>query len=114
MKFLSTQSMRRIPFLRWGKRIPRSTSAAAMVAIAAAMVSIVDKKAKVALGSCRSNRSYVPKRWVYKLRSQWKRAIGWHKSSSSTTSQFSYDIRSYALNFDDGGCLDQVLRSHVL
>ncbi|CAL1372050.1 unnamed protein product [Linum trigynum] len=106
MKFLSTQSMRRIPFLRWGKRIPRSASAAAMVAI-------VDRKTKVLLGSSRSNKSYVPKRWVYKLRSQWKRAIGWHKSSS-TTSQFSYDIRSYALNFDDGGCLDQVLRSHVL
>ncbi|CAI0405616.1 unnamed protein product [Linum tenue] len=108
MKFLNTQSMKRIPFLRWGERIPRSTSAAAMV-------SIVDKKAKVPLGSCRStNRCYVPKRWVYKLRSQWKRAIGWHKSSSSTTSQFSYDIRSYALNFDDDGCLDQVLRSRVL
>ncbi|CAI0406291.1 unnamed protein product [Linum tenue] len=106
MKFLSTQSMRRIPFLRWGKRIPRSTSAAAMVAI-------VDRKTKVPLGSCRSNRSYVPKRWVYKLRSQWKRAIGWHKSNS-TTSQFSYDIRSYALNFDDGGCLDHVLRTHIL
>ncbi|CAI0406298.1 unnamed protein product [Linum tenue] len=75
------------------------------------MVSIVDKKAKVPLGSCRS-RSYVPKRWVYKLRAQCKRAIGWQKSNS-TTSQFSYDIRSYALNFDDGGCLDQVLRSHV-
>ncbi|CAL1372052.1 unnamed protein product [Linum trigynum] len=98
--------MRRSQFLRLGKRIPSSTSAAAMV-------SIVDKKAKVTLGSCRSNRSYVPKRWVYKLRSQWKRAIGWQKSSS-TTSQFSYDIRSYALNFDDGGCLDHVLRSHVL
>ncbi|CAI0430391.1 unnamed protein product [Linum tenue] len=80
------------------------------------MASIVDRKTKAPLGSRRSiSRSYVPTRLVYKLRAKWKRAIGWpQKSSNSTSSQFSYDIRSYALNFDDGGCLDQVLRSHVI
>ncbi|CAL1380820.1 unnamed protein product [Linum trigynum] len=101
--------MRRIPLLRQGKRsIPSSTSAAAMA-------SIVDRKTKVSFGSRRRSSRYVPTRWVYKLRAQWKRAIGWQqKGSNSSSSQFSYDIRSYALNFDDGGCLDQVLRSHVI
>ncbi|CAL1380821.1 unnamed protein product [Linum trigynum] len=110
MKFLNTQSMRRIPFLRRGKRIPSSTSAAAP------MASIVDRRTKVLLGSRRSSsRSYVPVRLVYKLRAQWKRAIGWpQKSSNSSSSQFRYDMGSYTLNFDDGGCLDQVLRSHVV
>ncbi|CAI0460395.1 unnamed protein product [Linum tenue] len=72
------------------------------------MASIADRKPKVPLGSRRrsSGRSYVATRWVYKLRGQWKK-------SSNSSSQFSYDIRSYTLNFDDGGCLDQALRSHV-
>ncbi|CAI0430394.1 unnamed protein product [Linum tenue] len=80
------------------------------------MTSIVDRKTKAPLGSRMSiSRSYVPTRWVYKLMAQWKRTIGWpQKSSNSSSSQFSYDIRSYALNFDDGGYLDQVLRSHVI
>ncbi|CAI0461515.1 unnamed protein product [Linum tenue] len=96
--------MKTTQFLRGGKRIPSSTASSA------AMVAIADRKRKVPSGSCR-NKSYVPKRWVHKLRAQWKQTIGWQKSSSS---QFSYDICSYSLNFDEGGSLDQVLRSHVL
>ncbi|CAI0430398.1 unnamed protein product [Linum tenue] len=75
---------------------------------------VVDRKTKVQLGSRRSSsRSYVPTRWVYKLRAKWKRAIGWPHKSSNSNSQFSNDI-CYSHNFDQGGCLDQVLRSHAI
>ncbi|CAN1292469.1 hypothetical protein LINPERPRIM_LOCUS21585 [Linum perenne] len=91
MTLLSGQSMKRVQFQRWGKRI-----AAAAVAMGVGM------KRKGPLGWCCS-RSYVPKKWVYKFKAQWKKAIGW-KKSSTTPSQYSYDIQSYSLNFDDGGC----------
>ncbi|CAN0885715.1 hypothetical protein LINGRAHAP2_LOCUS15191 [Linum grandiflorum] len=96
MKLLSGQSMKRVQFQRWGKRISSSFTAAAAVAI------VVGRKRKGGpLGWCCS-RSYVPKKWVNKFKAQWKKAIGWRKSSCPP--QYSYDIQSYSLNFDDGGC----------
>ncbi|CAN1292470.1 hypothetical protein LINPERPRIM_LOCUS21586 [Linum perenne] len=92
MKLLNGQIMKRVQFQRWGKRI-----ASAVVAIGVGM------KRKGPLGWCCS-RSYVPKKWVYKFKAQWKKAIGWKKSSTTTPSQYKYDIQSYSLNFDDGSC----------
>ncbi|CAN1762957.1 hypothetical protein LINPERHAP1_LOCUS8617 [Linum perenne] len=80
MKLLNGQIMKRVQFQRWGKRIRKGP-----------------------LGWCCS-RSYVPKKWVYKFKAQWKKAIGWKKSSTTTPSQYKYDIQSYSLNFDDGSC----------
>ncbi|CAN0885703.1 hypothetical protein LINGRAHAP2_LOCUS15191 [Linum grandiflorum] len=78
MTLMTSQSMKRIQFLRWGR-----------------------KRKGGPLGWCCS-RSYVPKKWVNKFKAQWKKAIGWRKSSCPP--QYSYDIQSYSLNFDDGGC----------
>ncbi|KAF7804607.1 hypothetical protein G2W53_043718 [Senna tora] len=38
-------------------------------------------------------------RIVCKLKNRWKQALGWKRSSN--TSHYSYDLRSYCLNFDD-------------
>ncbi|CAN1193027.1 hypothetical protein LINPERHAP1_LOCUS8618 [Linum perenne] len=106
MTLLSGQSMKRVQFQRWGKRIgssfTASSSSSSSSAAAAAVAMGVGMKRKGPLGWCCS-RSYVPKKWVYKFKAQWKKAIGW-KKSSTTPSQYSYDIQSYSLNFDDGGC----------
>ncbi|CAN0843837.1 hypothetical protein LINGRAHAP2_LOCUS4071 [Linum grandiflorum] len=92
MKLVTVQSLKRIQFLMWGKRIWSSTGSSP------AAVAIDGRRRKVAL-VCFCSRSYVPKKWVHKFKAQWKKAIGWHKSSSP---QYSYDIHSYSLNFDEG------------
>ncbi|CAN0885723.1 hypothetical protein LINGRAHAP2_LOCUS15191 [Linum grandiflorum] len=99
--------MKRVQFQRWGKRISSSftgssSSSSSSAAAAAAVAIVVGRKRKGGpLGWCCS-RSYVPKKWVNKFKAQWKKAIGWRKSSCPP--QYSYDIQSYSLNFDDGGC----------
>ncbi|CAN1131510.1 hypothetical protein LINPERPRIM_LOCUS13857 [Linum perenne] len=82
MKVLTAQSLKRIQFFMWGKRIGSSGSSPA-----------------AAVACFCSSRCYVPKKWVNKFKAQWNKAIGWHKSSS--TPQYSYDIHSYSLNFDE-------------
>ncbi|CAN0885657.1 hypothetical protein LINGRAHAP2_LOCUS15179 [Linum grandiflorum] len=47
----------------------------------------------------------VPKKLVYKFKSQWKQAaIGFQNKDKSPSAKYSYDIQSYSLNFDDGLC----------
>ncbi|CAN1193028.1 hypothetical protein LINPERHAP2_LOCUS41834 [Linum perenne] len=106
MTLLSSQNIKRIQFQRWGKRIGSSftaSSSSSSSAAAGAVAIGVGMKRKGPLGWCCS-RSYVPNKWVYKFKAQWKKTIGWKKSSTTTPSQYSYDIQSYSLNFDDGNC----------
>ncbi|CAN1292508.1 hypothetical protein LINPERPRIM_LOCUS21606 [Linum perenne] len=54
-----------------------------------------------------SAMGYLPKKLVSKLSVQLKHAasIGWHNKNITTTTtslNYSYDIHSYSLNFDDG------------
>ncbi|CAN1292497.1 hypothetical protein LINPERPRIM_LOCUS21596 [Linum perenne] len=106
MTLLSSQNMKRIQFQRFGKRIGSSFTASSSSSLSAAAGAVaigVGMKRKGPLGWCCS-RSYVPKKWVYKFKAQWKKAIGWKKSSTTIPSQYNYDIQSYSLNFDDGSC----------
>ncbi|GLT41448.1 hypothetical protein SLA2020_155140 [Shorea laevis] len=82
MKMLSRQTLKRIQFLQWGKKVAHSTSA-------------VSAGRKSSL--CRCTR-YVLKQLVWKVKSQCREALRWQRS----TMQFSYDFHSYSLNFDDG------------
>lgn len=46
--------------------------------------------------------SSVVRQIVYKLKNRWKQALGWQRSNYNTnTPHYSYDLRSYCLNFDD-------------
>ncbi|GAU19372.1 hypothetical protein TSUD_336590 [Trifolium subterraneum] len=46
--------------------------------------------------------SRVLKKLVCKLKSSWKQAMRWHRK----TPQYSYDLRSYSLNFSDASSKD--------
>ncbi|XP_050207169.1 uncharacterized protein LOC126656607 [Mercurialis annua] len=59
----------------------------------------------ITLGNVKSRASFncccglhVLRRILWKLRTQLKQSLGWRQSSI----QYSYDIHSYSLNFDDG------------
>ncbi|CAK8571724.1 unnamed protein product [Lathyrus sativus] len=45
----------------------------------------------------------------YKLKNCWKQSLGWKRR----TPQYSYDLQSYCLNFDDGISNDCMIPSHV-
>lgn len=56
-------------------------------------------------GGC--STSYVVMQLFWKLKSLWKQALGWQRMNV----QYSYDIHSYSLNFDDGSFLDHRLHN---
>ncbi|TKY62319.1 hypothetical protein E2542_SST12175 [Spatholobus suberectus] len=48
--------------------------------------------------------SSVLRQLVCKLKRSWKQTMGWHKRAP----QYSYDFRSYCLNFSDGPSNDHI------
>jgi hypothetical protein len=46
--------------------------------------------------------SCIVKKLFFKLKNCWKHSLGWKRS----TPQYSYDLQSYCLNFDDGSSND--------
>ncbi|KAH7577716.1 hypothetical protein JRO89_XS01G0288900 [Xanthoceras sorbifolium] len=81
-----TERLKRIQFLKWGKKM-RSTRSA---------VTLGSVQRRVPTGCvC---KSHVWRQPVWKLKSLWKQALG----SQRIKLQYSYDIHSYSLNFDDG------------
>ncbi|GLU03707.1 hypothetical protein SLE2022_208930 [Rubroshorea leprosula] len=81
MKILSKQTLKRIQFSKWGKKVVHSPAA-------------VSARRKAPL-SCWTR--YVLKQLVWKVKAQCRQALRWQRSSM----QFSYDFHSYSLNFDD-------------
>lgn len=51
----------------------------------------------------------IVKKAFYKLKNQWKQSLGWQRSAP----QYSYDLHSYCLNFDDGSSNDHMIQSRV-
>ncbi|XP_019095760.1 PREDICTED: uncharacterized protein LOC109130548 [Camelina sativa] len=90
---MSKQSLKRLQFRRWGKRIGSSTTASGAVGNA-------EERTIVAFSfSCCSKPSVLVKQFVWRLKSRlrWSR-----KRDHNNNIQCSYDLRSYHLNFDDG------------
>lgn len=67
----------------------------------------------VTLGNNNVERKVTLERLVgklfYKLKNCWKQSLGWKRR----TPQYSYDLQSYCLNFDDGVSNDCMIPSHV-
>lgn len=72
-------------------------------------VTLGNVQRKVPLVECCSLTCIVRKAF-YKLKNQWKQSLGWQRSS---TPQYSYDLHSYCLNFDDGSSNDHMIPSRV-
>ena len=70
-------------------------------------VTRVSVQRRASLGCCNGVCPF--RQLVWKLKSCFKRDLGWKKRSSS---RFSYDIQSYSLNFEDGFIKDH-LSFHV-
>lgn len=89
MKILSLQSVKKNQIQKWGKRIASTESA----------ITLGNAKGRRLSFSCCCGL-HVLKKLVLKFRTKWKQALGWQRSSI----QYSYDLYSYSLNFDDGLC----------
>ncbi|GMY06246.1 hypothetical protein FCV25MIE_01485 [Fagus crenata] len=79
-------SLRRMQFFKLGKRIASTGSAS----------TLGSDKRRASLDCCHG--SYVLRQLLWKFKSQWKQAFRRQRSSA----QYSYDLHSYSLNFDDG------------
>ncbi|EOA14247.1 hypothetical protein CARUB_v10027401mg, partial [Capsella rubella] len=92
-KAMSKQSLKRLQFRRWGKRIGSSTTASGALGNA-------EERTIVAFAfSCCGKTRVLVKQFVWRLKSRLRRS---RKSDHSNNIQCSYDLRSYHLNFDDG------------
>uniref|UniRef100_A0A2P2NZU9 Uncharacterized protein LOC8266481 n=1 Tax=Rhizophora mucronata TaxID=61149 RepID=A0A2P2NZU9_RHIMU len=98
MKILRAQTKKRIQFLKWGRRIASTESAG----------NPTSSKEGVPSGSFHG--SYVLRRLLWKLRTCWKQNSCWQRSNI----QYSYDIYSYYLNFDEGLSHMAISRQNVL
>lgn len=87
MKMSSISSLRRIQFLKLGKRI---ASAGSAITLGGSV------KRRTLLDCCHG--AYALRQLAGKFKSQWKQTLGWQRSRA----QYSYDLHSYSLNFDDG------------
>ncbi|XP_019059626.1 PREDICTED: uncharacterized protein LOC109117257 [Tarenaya hassleriana] len=82
---MSTQSLERLQFRRWGKRIASSTTSTPENA----------EERAVAFTCCRT--SNLLKQLLWRLKSRLR-----SQKTSNINVQCGYDLRSYHLNFDDG------------
>lgn len=86
MKISTMCSFRRMQFWKLSKRIASAGSG----------FTLLSGKRRAPLDCCHG--SYVLRQLVWKFKSQWKQALNQQRSSA----QYSYDLHSYSLNFDDG------------
>lgn len=93
MKTFEMQRLKGIQFLKWGKKLGNTGSVVALVSL----------ERKEPSGGC--SASYMVMQLFWKLKSLWKQALGWQRMNV----QYSYDIHSYSLNFDDGSFHDHCL-----
>ncbi|CAN8267653.1 unnamed protein product [Cochlearia groenlandica] len=91
---MNKQSLKRLEFRKWGKRIDSSKTASRELGNA-------EERAVVAFAfSCGRKSRVLVKQLVWRLKSR----LRWSRKSDSNINniQCSYDLRSYHLNFDDG------------
>ncbi|KAJ0252590.1 hypothetical protein HA466_0117680 [Hirschfeldia incana] len=94
MKLMNKQSLKRNQFTKWGKRIGSSTTASATLGNSEERTTVV----AFAFSCCVKPARVLLKQFVWRLKS---RLSLWRKSDNNNI-QYSYDLRSYHLNFDDG------------
>ncbi|XVF72071.1 hypothetical protein PTKIN_Ptkin12aG0091900 [Pterospermum kingtungense] len=79
--------LKRIQLCKWEKKVANDGRAVKLIS--------VERRPTL----CCSSKWHVLKQLVWKLKSQWRQqALRLQRSSK----QFSYDLHSYSLNFDDG------------
>lgn len=66
------------------------------IASTGSAVTLVSIERRASTGCC--HVSYLLRKLIWKLKSQWKQAVGWRKSYT----HYTYDLQSYSLNFDNG------------
>ncbi|CAF1731063.1 uncharacterized protein LOC111200982 [Brassica napus] len=92
---MKKQSLKRLQFRTWGKRIGSSTTASVTLGNTEEKTTIV----AYAFSCCGKPPRVLVKQLVLRLKSRWRL---WRKSDNNNNIQYSYDLRSYHLNFDDG------------
>ncbi|KAL4312051.1 hypothetical protein GQ457_01G056120 [Hibiscus cannabinus] len=85
--------MKRIRFLKWEKKVASDEYAVKLIG--------VERQPDL----CCCSKLHALKQFVLKLKSQWRKAMRLQRSST----QFSYNLHSYSLIFDDG-----FLREHII
>ncbi|KAM7254231.1 hypothetical protein ACFE04_031913 [Oxalis oulophora] len=112
MKILSMQRWKRIQFMRWGSKIDDHEEEKRRAPLMMMMM----------VKSCCCKGSSVGLVWIkkmlYKLKFKWRNrnTSSWKiwKRKKKNNSDYSYDIHSYELNFDDGGGeVDYFLQKNV-
>ena len=92
MKMTSFSSFQRNQFLKFQKKMGATSS-----------LTLGGAERKASFGFC--PKPCVLRQMAYKLKNQWKQSVGWQRSRSV---QYSYDLQSYCLNFDDGHSVDHI------
>ncbi|KAK8496308.1 hypothetical protein V6N12_063881 [Hibiscus sabdariffa] len=87
------QTMKRIRFLKWEKKVASDEYAVKLIG--------VERRPDL----CCCSKLHALKQFVLKLKSQWRKAMRLQRSST----QFSYDFHSYSLNFDDGFSREHII-----
>lgn len=87
MKISKVYSFQRFQLLKFQKKMRVSSS-----------VTLGNVQRRVPFGCCPT--SLVLRQVFCKLKNRWKQVLGWKRSSPQC--QYSYDLHSYNLNFDDG------------
>ncbi|ESQ44605.1 hypothetical protein EUTSA_v10003297mg [Eutrema salsugineum] len=91
---MNKQSLKRLQFQKWGKRMGSSTTASSKVLGNSGERAIV----AFAFSCCGKPPRVLVKQFVWRLKSR----LRWSTKSDCNNIQCSYDLRSYHLNFDDG------------
>ncbi|KAJ7977184.1 Fanconi anemia group F protein (FANCF) [Quillaja saponaria] len=90
MKFSRFSSFGKFQFLKFWKRFGRAGSSVTL--------GNVQRRPSIFVSFDCCHGSFSLRKLVVKFKTQWKQSLGWQRSSP----QYSYDLRSYSLNFDDG------------
>lgn len=88
MKTFKIMNAKRLQFLEWWKTMASTRSA----------VTLGNVQRRMPTVCCCKCKSHVLRQLLWKFKSMRKQALGW----KGINTQFSYDIHSYSLNFDDG------------
>ncbi|KAF8087121.1 hypothetical protein N665_0598s0005 [Sinapis alba] len=96
MKLMNNQSLKRGQFQEWGKRMGSSTAVSETVGGSEERTAIV----AFAFTCCGKPPRVLVKQFVLRLKSLLRLSL--NSVNNNNNIQYSYDLRSYHLNFDDG------------
>ncbi|CAH8358112.1 unnamed protein product [Eruca vesicaria subsp. sativa] len=97
MKLMNKQSSKRLQFQTWGKRIGSSTTESVTLGNSEERTKIM----AFAFSCCGKPLRVLVKQLVLRLKSRLRLSRKSYNNNNNNI-QYSYDLRSYHLNFDDG------------